>query len=209
MTIRSTSPTEPAPEAYADRAEGWAFLRTLVECVVSMFGRPAELIQRSFIAASFRTELLRWLRPAEKLARILLLAEAADAADPTRRAAREKPARSAGPREGRSGSAGRAAVSFRVLAPQRRSGGRGARLGGTRPYNPAPLAARLEALLHVLDAPGRYAARLRRRLLARPDRRSVLDALLQPPKPAGAPLMRGVAQALPLAERARSAFDTG
>jgi hypothetical protein len=203
-----SQPEPPSLPPFPDCAAGWEFLRYVLRAIASVFGDPIALARRGLIAFTLRAEIAQWLAPAEKLARLLLLAAAATAAPPASRARSRGRGWPPCAREDFSGDASEDwRVSFRLLGGVSK---RGTQRREKRPFVPAfstlPLAARFEALIRVVEAPERYAARMARRLMARRDRGRLVGSLLVPPRTRGAPLMQGPAGALKLAEPARRRF---
>ncbi|MBL8548485.1 MAG: hypothetical protein JNJ73_00765 [Hyphomonadaceae bacterium] len=211
------------PFVFATRFDAWDYLKHLIDLVFAIFGPPAALARRQLLSPYVRADLNFWLRPLERLARILLLAEAADLqlAPLQKRLAPLPGQRRAGgvlpltdvsqPNEADW------RVAFTVLRGTTKPGGGGR--GYALPcFNPRPLAARLEALARVALDPKPFALRLAHRLRRgrfgfNPWRRArqekAVRAVLAPIRTDGAPLMRAPLAALKLATKVESVFDTG
>ncbi|MBL8550398.1 MAG: hypothetical protein JNJ73_10460 [Hyphomonadaceae bacterium] len=197
----------PVPEgSYPNRAAAWDYLRHILDLIFSMFGAPADIVRNRLISPFIRADLNFWLRPAERLARLLLLAQAAEIPALKRRSFSLR-RRHYFPRPDISSpDSTKWRVSFRVLQENRNAGG-----GGRGWASPCllsrPLGMRLEALARVVLDPARYALRLARRLDRRPRPRAV-RALLRPVRTERAPLMRMVDMARPLLGAVRFRFSS-
>lgn len=158
---------------------GWATVAHLVTWVINLFGDASFLAALGPIRPKLRREILAWLRPAEALARKLLLIEAARLPKPNLPAPAPRVRPPARARFGRRGFAmpdpADWPVAFKAI-PQRRSPR--VRFKPRRPFlfTALALAERLEALARVAADPERYAARLGRRLHARPLRAARIAA---------------------------------
>ena len=188
----------------------WDGARHVMGWLLSLFGAPAAIVEMGVLTPGERAEILIWLRPAEALARLLLLADAAAqmadpsmAPPPARTSRRAMPAdRTAVPTRCDPANTERWRVSFRACpraslshspppapsaAPQqrlpepRREMAAGGRGADLR--DPWPIAERVEAVIRVLEAPAPYARRLARRLAARAERRARIAAALLRPAP--------------------------
>ncbi|MBL8551155.1 MAG: hypothetical protein JNJ73_14300, partial [Hyphomonadaceae bacterium] len=123
MPFRSEPPTPP-DHAFPDRPAAWDYLRHLISIIQSLFGTPGELTLLGGISDSFRADMASWLRPCERLARLLLFAEAAEL--------KLKPRAIPVPRRGRRAPFGRETcrspksetwrVAFKLLPPPSRRG---------------------------------------------------------------------------------------
>ena len=191
------APAPPDPDSvFPSRAAAWDYVRHILDLVFSLFAAPAALARLGGVSLQYQAHMRFWLRPAERLARLLLLAEAAEIAPLKRRPA--KPARRVFPRpddlsDPRSETW---RVSFPVLRASCKRGS-GAKGYVTPNISPLRLAARFEALVRIALDPTPYARRLARRLERRPNPRAV-RALLAGVRTEGAPLMRVVEMARPL-----------
>ncbi|MBL8550253.1 MAG: hypothetical protein JNJ73_09720 [Hyphomonadaceae bacterium] len=196
--------------------EAWTNFRYFLRAMAALTEEPARLAARLFLQAHERCEILAWLKPLERLARLLLLAEAATLD------LKPVPPRKAGPRREIKGSRNRLVpeeseewrVGFQLAVHSKRRRGRvRASRGFAAPvYDSVPIAARIEALVRVALDPARYARRLARRLARRPLTRKQTRPLFR-----AARLGQGQAfafeHALPaflaLAEPARIRFESG
>ena len=205
FVIPSTEKLGPS-FAFAARAEAWNFLRYLLDCIAALFG-PHGAIVKCIASPEFRADMFFWLRPAEKLARVLLLAEAADIKIEFKgRAARAKRLRRRLREDFANDNAAAWRVSFAML-PRASKHGSGS-VGWQVPCLKAQaLAARVEALVRVLNNPAAYAKRLAIKLHRTRSRR--VAKLFKTQRIEKNPLDRAHAAALHLAQRARIIFDSG
>ncbi|MBL8551788.1 MAG: hypothetical protein JNJ73_17510 [Hyphomonadaceae bacterium] len=193
---------------FENRDAAWDFVRHLIEVVYALVGTPMQMVSHFLVTEVWRQDLLVWLAPAEKLARILLLAEAAELPRtplaPPRPRARARQRR-ADPRDWKKTPSEQWSVSFAMFTAAR-ARGRGRR-GYRLPHlHPDALAKRFEALVRVALNPAPYAARLARRLWRAGLKR--LGPLLLPGKKHH-PMRIVPEAALHLAWRAEIAFHSG
>lgn len=175
----------PAPHAPSPRTHKlWDTLRLQLARVIKSFGFPAALAALIWITPFLRRAADKALRPLERLARLILLIEAAEAppgVEAKSRALSEarEPQDSGHVQDPDDPPAWRAPFK---LAPRPAP----AHAGQSHNANPAParvfsapIAERIEALLRVIDDPGLYVRRLARKLARLAPR--VLQKLTQPP----------------------------
>ncbi|MBL8550779.1 MAG: hypothetical protein JNJ73_12415 [Hyphomonadaceae bacterium] len=194
-------------------SEAWICLRYLLKCMGAVFGDPSQIAAPLTIPMRLRDDILSFLAPLERMARLLLLAEAA------RLPALKGAVRSPRPRQTRQRilrEVPEDSTAWRVAFCAQPAIGRSAarrRAPIKRPYlyadlpsDPVPLAARFEALIRVALNPAPYAQRLARRLDRNSLKRARAKRLFRPLRPNAAPLYHALKPIFPLAEVARVRF---
>ncbi|MBL8548670.1 MAG: hypothetical protein JNJ73_01700 [Hyphomonadaceae bacterium] len=199
-------------------SDAWTTFRYFLRCMAATVEEPAKLAARLYVQAHQRNDILLWLLPLERLARLLLLAEAAAITlSPT--APRRR-----GPRKEVKGSRLRPVpeeseewrVAFKAAAGAKRRSKRAARAArrtfAATVHDAVPLAARIEALIRVALDPAPYAKRLARRLSKRPLSRKQARRLFRPANletPLGRPFEHALPGFMALAAPARFRFESG
>lgn len=168
--------TSPAPF--------WAQVRALLDWALAVLGAASDIARLQLVASPRRVEILSWLRPLERLARLglmeMALALPAPATVPPRVAgARARSLAALDPDKPETWPA-----RFALLAQSKRAASTnlpiqganrpGSALTGSGVFRAWPLAARMEAVRRVTENPEPYARRLRRALEARPERAMAL-----------------------------------
>ncbi|MBL8536887.1 MAG: hypothetical protein JNM59_05740 [Hyphomonadaceae bacterium] len=191
----------------------WLVAQDFIHVLFGLFATPEIIAARGAYLRKDWALLARWLRAGEALMRQLLAVEAAALPKPSMLVApRPKRARLRRVMHFAADAPETWRVSFRcVVGPRAVGAWRGVRRVGPRPdgrfRNAWPLAERAEALLRVFNDPAPYAARLARRLHARPDcARAMLWHAPDLPPLVGA---AGFAKAHDAALAAVAAFNTG
>jgi hypothetical protein len=189
--------------------DAWMRLRQLLKSMGALFGEPAQIAAFGFIANTLRADILAWLAPIERMARLILLAQAADLrVAVARRVWRPRREGKTRPRAAFDVSAADSAawrVSFRALPPGAPASSRASR-GGVRVHDARPLAARFEALIRVVLDPAPVARRVALRLSRRGLDRKRARRLLRMPRRDAPPLVRAIAPIRDLAYPALACF---
>ncbi len=199
--------------------ELWHIASRYITELFNLFGAPEQIAMQRVFDKAARALLLPWLRAGEFLLRELLLIEAALLGAPAFAGAATAQVKRAG-LKARAPILGKFhsvdpddwRVSFCCFMDRRRPAGSAGRRGRRRSILPRShfgswgIALRCEALLRVFNNPARYAARLARRLYAKPARAA---RLLQTP-PGAADLIGRVscARVAAAAADAKLVFDS-
>ncbi|MBI1250510.1 MAG: hypothetical protein GC189_03455 [Alphaproteobacteria bacterium] len=180
MTEPQDQPETPTPLSLTQEVLGWLF---------SIFGSPAELLEKAWVSVDTHAHCSGWLRGLEALVRRLIFVEAANYLTDQPHAPRSQPrvARAAAPPDTAPSDTprdpllgGRFCAAVRSHASRRaRARTRAAQRVQSAVRDAAPLARRLEAIRRVLNDPSRLARRWARRLAANAQQ---MQRLLRIPK---------------------------